>query len=286
MRLVTFVSNGQPRLGALVDGQTVVDLNRADPQLPAEAIAFLEAGPDARARATKALATAPAAARFALSAVTLKAPILRPGKIICIGLNYRDHAKESGQAIPEYPTVFAKFANAVVGPKDPVSKGITEKLDYEAEMAFVIGKRAKSVPEAQALDYVAGYMCCNDISARDYQSRTSQWVIGKTFDTFAPMGPALVTADEIPDPQALDIQLSINGKVYQKSNTCNLIFGVASLIAHISAVLTLEPGDVISTGTPGGVGFAQKPEPRWLLPSDVVRMEIQNIGALENPIVK
>ena len=207
MRLVTLVSDGRLRLGALrqdASQEVVVDLNKANPRLPADMIAFLEKGGEALAWARKAVAGAlgaavlPLAAAGAQAAVTLKAPVMRPGKIICIGLNYRDHAAESGVAVPEYPTVFSKYANAVIGPGEAiVHPSISDKVDYEAEMAVVIGKRAKDVAEAAAMGYVAGYMPFNDVSARDFQSRTSQWTIGKTFDTFAPMGPALVTADEI-----------------------------------------------------------------------------------------
>jgi acylpyruvate hydrolase len=288
MKLVTFLYKGQIRLGVLrhsAAGDTVVDLNRTDPRLPADMIAFLQGGAEARALADKALQAATNAAIYPLSAVTLKAPILRPGKIMCIGLNYRDHAAESGQAVPEYPTLFAKYANAVIGPGEPIiHPKISEKVDYEAEMGVVIGRRAKAVPVADALHYVAGYLPFNDVSARDFQTRTSQWTIGKTFDTFAPMGPALVTADEVPDPHNLDIRLSIGGEVLQSSNTRNLVFTVADLVSYLSAVMTLEPGDVIATGTPGGVGAARKP-PRWLRPGDVVRIEIERLGVLENPVV-
>jgi len=285
MKLVTFLRQDQFRLGALRPDRTVVDLNQADPKLPADMISFLAGGDKALALASEAIAAAPARATYPLRDITLKAPILHPGKIICIGLNYRDHAAESGQAVPEYPTVFAKFANCVIGPGEPiVHPKISKMVDYEAEMAVVIGQRAKAVSVREALNYVGGYMCLNDVSARDYQNRTSQWVIGKSFDTFAPMGPCLVTANEIPDPQALDIRLSIGQELLQNSNTSNLVFTVQDLVAELSAVMTLEPGDVIATGTPGGVGFARKP-PRWLRPGDVVRIEIERIGVLENPIV-
>ncbi len=288
MKLVTFLYKGQIRLGVLrhsAAGDTVVDLNKADPRLPTDMIAFLQGGAEARALADKALQSATNIAIYPLSAVTLKAPILRPGKIMCIGLNYRDHAAESGQAVPEYPTLFAKYANAVIGPGEAiVHPKISEKVDYEAEMGVVIGRRAKAVPVADALNYVAGYLPFNDVSARDFQTRTSQWTIGKTFDTFAPMGPALVTADEVPDPHNLDIRLSIGGEVLQSSNTRNLVFTVADLVSYLSAVMTLEPGDVIATCTPGVVVAARKP-PRWLRPGDVVRIEIERLGVLENPVV-
>jgi acylpyruvate hydrolase len=288
MKLVTFVHNGQTRLGALqagAAGETVVDLNRADPNLPANMLDFLAAGDGALVLAQRALADPPAAAVVARGDVSLKAPIPRPGKIICIGLNYRDHAAESNQALPEYPTVFAKYANTVVGPGEAiVLPTVTDTVDYEAEFAFVIGRTARNVAAADALRYVAGYTAFNDVSARAYQQRTSQWTVGKTFDTFGPMGPALVTADEIPDPHTLDIKLSVDGEVLQSSNTCNLIFTVNQLIEDLTSYMTLEPGDVISTGTPSGVGAARKPQ-RWLRAGEVVRLEIAGIGVLENPVV-
>jgi acylpyruvate hydrolase len=288
MKLVTFLHNGQERLGALqpdTQDQKIVDLNRADSRLPDNMLAFLEAGESARSLASRVLAAPPAAAVVDRAAVKLKAPIPRPGKIICLGLNYRDHAAESNQAVPTYPIVFAKFGNVVIGPGEAiVIPKLTQEVDYEAEFGVVIGKRGRAIAEADALSYVAGYLPFHDVSARDYQMRTSQWVIGKTFDTFGPMGPALVTADEIPDPDDLDIQLRIGGEVLQSSNTRNLIFSVPQIIYHLSAVMTLEPGDVIATGTPGGVGASRNPK-RFLKPGDVVRIEIERLGTLENPVV-
>ena len=285
MKLVTFIHNGHSRIGALVGDGSIVDLNRANPLLPADMLAFLAGGSDAQNLAEKALASALPSAVVARSAVMLQAPIPRPGKILCIGLNYRDHAAESNQPIPQYPTVFAKYNNTVIGPGAAiVLPTVTEQIDYEAEFAFVIGRTARNVKAADALDYVAGYLPFNDVSARDYQMRTSQWTVGKTFDTFGPLGPALVTADEIPNPHDLDIQLSINGEVLQSSNTSNLIFSVNQLIADLTSFMTLEPGDLISTGTPSGVGSARKPQ-RWLRAGDVVRITIEGLGTLENPVV-
>ena len=287
MKLVTFSHNGQQRLGALRTDATgqIVDLNRADARLPDNIIAFLEAGEPAQALARQALAVPPSAAVLERAAVTLKAPIPRPGKIICIGLNYRDHAAESNQPIPTYPVIFSKFTNVVIGPGEAiVIPKLTQEVDYEAEFGVVIGKRGRSIAEADALSHVAGYLPFHDVSARDYQMRTSQWVIGKTFDTFGPMGPALVTADEVPDPHNLNIRLLIGGEVMQSSNTRNLIFSVPELIVHLSAVMTLEPGDLIATGTPGGVGAARNPK-RFLKPGETVRIEIERLGTLENPVV-
>ena len=188
----------------------------------------------------------------------LLAPLARPGKILCVGLNYRDHAAESNMAIPDSPTVFSKYSNTIIGPGDAIQiPRLTDQVDYEAELAFVIGRTARHVPESRALDYIAGYVPFNDVSARDYQMRTSQWTLGKTFDTFGPLGPALVTADEVPDPGALDISLTLEGEVLQQSNTRHLIFSIPFLLSYLSGVMTLKPGDLVSTGTPAG----------WALPA-------------------
>ena len=285
MKLVTFVYNGHSRIGALTGDGSVVDLQRANPQLPGDMLALLAGGADTLALAQQAVASAPADAVLALASVTLQAPIPRPGKILCIGLNYRDHAAESNQPIPQFPTVFAKYNNTIVGPGAAiVLPTVTEKVDYEAEFAFVIGRTARNVKAEDALDYVAGYLPFNDVSARDYQMRTSQGTVGKTFDTFGPLGPALVTSDEIANPHDLDISLTINGEVLQSSNTSNLIFSVNELIADLTSFMTLEPGDIISTGTPSGVGSARKPQ-RWLRAGDVVAVTIEGLGTLENPVV-
>lgn len=286
MRLVTYLRDGAQRLGALVvrDGaDVVVDLELAA-GLPSDMLALLAGGEANMDQARQALADPPAEALVSLGAVRLAAPVPRPGKIICIGLNYRDHAAESGAEVPAYPTVFAKYASCIIGPGEPiVIPRVTGEVDYEAELAVVIGRRARDVAEADALGYVAGYAPFNDVSARDYQMRTSQWTIGKTFDTFGPLGPALVTADEVGDPHTLDIELSIGGEVLQRSNTRHLIFSIPQLIAYLSAVMTLEPGDLIATGTPAGVGAARTPK-RWLQPGETVRVAIGRLGALENPV--
>ena len=221
-----------------------------------------------------------------LSTVKLLAPIPRPPKIICIGLNYRDHAIESNMAIPEVPTVFCKFPSSVIGPGDDVVLPKNSvKPDYEAEFAVVIGKSGRYISTDTWQDHVFGYVNLNDVSARDYQLATSQWVIGKTFDTFCPMGPYIVTKDEIADPHNLDIKMTINGEVLQHSNTKHLIFNVPTLIAHLSSVMTLEVGDIISTGTPAGVGLGRTP-PRWLVPGDEMVVEVEGLGALRNKCVK
>ncbi len=288
MKLVTFAYRGEERLGALQSsdgGEWVVDLNQADPRLPADMIGYLQGGGETRALAEKALAAANPGQRLARSAVTLKAPLPRPGKIIAIGQNYLEHAKESGASKAPFPIIFAKYTNSVIGSGEPiVIPTAVTKPDYEGELAVVIGRRGRNIPEAEALSYVGGYMPLNDVSARDWQNRTSQWVIGKTCDTFCPMGPALVTADEVPDPQNLHLRTVIGEEVLQSGFTGDMIFSVAHLIADMSQVMTLEPGDVIATGTPPGVGAARTP-PRWLRPGDVVRVEIDGVGILENPVV-
>jgi acylpyruvate hydrolase len=288
MRLVTFLQNGSRRLGALHvqnDREIIVDLNSADPRLPADIVQFLRIGDSARELAGNVLHAAPTTALHDRASVTLKAVIPNPEKVICIGLNYRDHAIETNAQIPEVPTVFTKYANTLIGDGEPiVIPHVTQQVDYEAELAFVIGRRGRYISKAEATHYIAGYTIFNDISARDYQMRTSQWTIGKTFDTFGPLGPALVTADEIPDPAALAIRLSINGEVLQDSNTSELIFSIPTLVAYLSEVMTLEPGDVIATGTPAGVGFTRQP-PRFLRPNETVRVEIEKVGTLENPVI-
>ena len=206
-----------------------------------------------------------------------------PGKIICIGLNYGDHAREAGMPIPAEPICFAKWPTALIGDGEPIRlPSISAEVDYEAELAVVIGRAATDVPEDDALGYVAGFACFNDVSARDLQRRDGQWSRSKSFDTFAPMG-AVVPVDSIGDPQSLAIRCDINGEVLQDGNTADMIFPVARLIAFLSQSTTLRPGDVIATGTPAGVGLAQQP-PRFLRPGDVVTVEIEGIGRLSNPV--
>ncbi len=209
-------------------------------------------------------------------------PVAQPEKIICVGLNYRDHAAESGMQIPTEPVIFSKYRNALVGAAGPVIlPSNSGQVDYEAELAVVIGRRAKRVSEDEAAACIGGYTIMNDVSARDWQFRSSQWLSGKSFDTFAPCGPFFVTPDEVPDPQDLNIRLTLNGRIMQDSNTSNLIFGVPALISYISQILTLQPGDIISTGTPSGVGFARRPQV-FLRPGDVVEIEIENVGRMRH----
>jgi 2-keto-4-pentenoate hydratase/2-oxohepta-3-ene-1,7-dioic acid hydratase in catechol pathway len=219
-----------------------------------------------------------------LASVHLSSPIPRPGKIICIGLNYRDHAEESGMAIPTSPVIFSKFGTCVIGSGEPIRipAGSTQ-VDYEAELAVVIGRTARAVSAAEAMDHVFGYTNFNDVSARDFQFADGQWQRGKSCDTFAPIGPSVVTADEIADPHDLGIRFRLNGQTLQDSNTRQLIFKTPELIEFISSVITLEPGDVIATGTPPGVGFARKP-PVFMKPGDVAEVETEGLGTLSNLI--
>lgn len=219
-----------------------------------------------------------------VSDVQLTAPVSCPGKILCIGLNYRDHALETGQAIPEMPIVFTKFANSVIGPGEFIRvPRVAGDIDYEAELGVVIGARCRDVSIDVAMGSVAGYVCLNDVSSRALQFETGQWTRGKAIDTFLPMGPWILTADEVSDPQALSIRCSVNGEIRQSSSTKEMIFGVAELVSFLSQTITLEAGDIIATGTPPGVGMALDP-PRWLSPGDLVAVEIEGLGTLENTV--
>jgi len=212
-------------------------------------------------------------------------PIERPGKIVCVGLNYSDHAEEQGAELPEEPLLFAKWPSALIGPGDPiVIPPLVTKCDYEAELGVVIGSRVRGVSKENALEAVRGYLCANDVSARDLQFSDGQWTRGKSVDTFCPVGPRLVPAEEIPDPHDLRIRAIVNGEVLQDSTTANLIFGVDEVISHASQTMTLEPGDLVLTGTPAGVGVFRDPQ-RLLRPGDEVTIEIERIGALTNPVV-
>ncbi len=281
MQFITLQREGWDEPGVLHDGEAI-GLKAAGFD---DLLSVISGGADALDRVSRWLTSPPRGERLEPAKTRLRAPIPKPPKIVCIGLNYRDHAAEAGMAIPEVPTVFAKFANTVTGHLHPiVLPKNSVKPDYEAEFAVVIGKGGRHIPEARWREHVFGYTIVNDVSARDFQMQTSQWTIGKTFDTFAPMGPVIVTADEIEDPHKLAISLTLNGELMQNSNTSNLIFGVPQLIAFLSSVMTLGPGDIISTGTPAGVGFARKP-PRWLMPGDEVVVQVEGIGRLVNPVV-
>ncbi len=278
MRLVSFEAAGQAHAGLLI-GDSVVDL------APAGFSSVLGAIENTDLWQTKVERLAADGERVSLSSVKLLAPIPIPRKLICVGLNYLDHAKETNSEVPKVATIFNKFATTVIGPEhDVVLPKVSNQVDYEAELAFVIGKGGRHIAPDEWQQHVFGYTIINDISARDYQKATSQWLMGKTFDTFAPMGPSIVTADEIADPHNLKISLRLNGNVMQDSNTKELIFKIPELVAFLSSVFTLEPGDIISTGTPAGVGFSRKP-PIFLKPGDEMVVSIEHIGELKNSTV-
>jgi 2-keto-4-pentenoate hydratase/2-oxohepta-3-ene-1,7-dioic acid hydratase in catechol pathway len=261
-----------------------VDLNQADPAVPACMKQLLAQGPAGLERARAALAKAQP---FSKQGVKVLAPVPHPQKVICIGLNYADHAKESGVAPPPEPVVFNKFPTAVAADGEPiVLPRVAKAVDYEAELVAVIGTGGRHIAQDRALDHVAGYCPGHDVSARDWQLEkpSKQWLLGKTFDTFAPFGPELVTSDEVGDPGDLRIAFRLNGQTLQDSSTRQLIFSIAELVAYISQICTLLPGDVIFTGTPPGVGFARKP-PLLLKPGDVAEVEIERLGVLRNPVV-
>ena len=297
MKLVRFSTNSQsPRLG-LLQGDRIADLQAslaatltrrgvvraqeiAATLVPASTRAFLEGGPasqDAVQSITEWITVPTASAR-------LHAPIADPAKFICIGLNYRDHAEEAKQAIPKEPPIFAKWANAILDPGEPILRPRgSSQLDWEVELGVVIGRTARFVTKERALDHVWGYTIINDVSARDFQFLTTQWMAGKIADTNAPVGPYLADRTEIPDPHVLDLKLWVNGKQMQTGNTRTFIFDVRYLVSYLSNIITLSPGDLIATGTPPGVGFARKP-PVFLQPGDTCRLEITGLGTLENAV--
>lgn len=275
MKLITYDLNGAARTGMLVNDDAFVDVSAAGD--------VLKLMTDAAAR-KQAAQIAAQGQPVALSGVRLYAPVA-PRNYICIGLNYMDHCRETGSPVPTRPVIFAKFSSALSNPGDTITwyADTTKEVDYEAELGVIIGKPCRRVSQAEALAYVGGYTCVNDVSARDIQSSDSgkQWVLGKTPDGFCPVGPVLVTADDIPDPQVLNIRCILNGQVVQNSNTKEMIFNVAHLISHISQFMTLMPGDLISTGTPFGVGMSRNPK-LWLKDGDEVVVEVEKIGALRN----
>ena len=259
MKIIAYRSDSGPRFGR-VDDEVVKDLGAS--------LSDLRDGPEIGA----------------LGDLDLLPPTPEPSKVVCVGLNYRDHAEESGQPIPSEPLLFAKFPSSLSKNGDPIviPEG-TDQVDYEGELGVVIGRRAKAAAPEKALDYVLGYTCVNDVSARDFQFADGQWVRGKSLDTFCPVGPWIVTGEEIADPQELTLVCRVNGEALQDSSTASMIFGVAELVSYISRWITLEPGDLIATGTPSGVGFVRTPQ-RFLQDSDVVEVEIESIGKLSNPV--
>jgi acylpyruvate hydrolase len=284
MQFTTYLRQDAPRL-AVLDGGQLVDIHDALPAVPADLRAALRAGVDLHAAARGAIADK--ATRQPLAGARLAPLVPEPGKIVCLGLNYFDHAKEGGREKPDYPWFFFRAASSLVAHGEPgLVPQVSGKFDYEAELAVVIGRKVpRHTKEADALQYVFGYTCFNDMSVRDYQKRTPQWTIGKNFDGTGGFGPVLVTADELaPGATGLRIQSRLNGQVMQDANTSDMIFSVAETIALLADVLTLEPGDVIVMGTPAGVGQARTP-PVWMKAGDVCEIEIERIGTLTNPIV-
>jgi 2-keto-4-pentenoate hydratase/2-oxohepta-3-ene-1,7-dioic acid hydratase in catechol pathway len=299
MNLLTIRDGDSLRLGVkttrgVIDvaaAQAALGQDQRDGRLPETIEAAIAGGEAARSALADLVARAEAADATGSpwlmdeEALTLGPSVPNPGKIVCVGLNYRKHAEETGAAIPTSPVLFSKFSNTIAAPDEdvPLTDAATQ-YDYEVELAVVMGETTKNVSTADALSSVFGYATANDLSARDLQNRTSQWILGKTMDKFMPIGPYLVTADEVPDPQALAIRTWLNGELRQNSNTDDMIFPVAELIAYISRHFTLEPGDVIITGTPEGVilGMAEK---RWMVPGDVVEVEVDGLGKLRNRMV-
>ena len=282
MKLATFSHAGATRIGMIVDEQ-MLDLAAAAPELPREMTAFLAAGAPALAAARAA--TSRSGSRLPLGSVHLEAPVLRPPKFLAIGLNYADHIAEAGMQKPEEPLFFNKQSTCVTGPSDPIHlPRVSPMLDYEGEMAFVIGRRCRHVPRARAHEVIAGYLVADDVTVRDWQFRVPTWTLGKSFDTHGPLGPWITTADELGDPHALELRTWVNGELRQHSNTRELIYDCFAQVEHLTTAFTLEPGDVISTGTPSGVGGLANP-PRFLVAGDVVRVEIERLGSIENRVI-
>jgi acylpyruvate hydrolase len=291
MKLITYQANGETKLGAL-SGESVIDLARAyaavshTDTFPTDMITLLQEGEAGLTKARLALAEGEQSAAYSVpvSTITFLPPVVRPGKVIALGRNYAEHAKEGGAEVPEHPMWFHKTHTSLNGHLQPIiiPPG-TSKVDYEGELAVIIGRTCKFVTVEDALDYVAGYAVANDVSARDWQRRTTQFTAGKMVDTFGPLGPALVTKDEVPDVQNLRIRTHLNGQLMQDGHTSDMIFSVAVSIADLSRICTLEVGDVIMTGTPEGVGFARKP-PVFMQEGDVISIEIEGLGALTNPL--
>lgn len=279
MKLCTFTHEDRTRIG-LLRGDEIVDLSAAAPELPTEMVAFLEAGDAALEAARSATGCT-----LQLASVHLEAPVLRPPKILAVGLNYADHIAETGMDTPEFPMIFNKQSTSAHPPGEPFHlPRVSTKLDYEGELGFVIGKRCRHVPREQASEVIAGYTVVNDVTVRDWQARVPTMTMGKSFDTHCPMGPFLVTSDEVPDPHSLDLKTWVNGELRQHSNTKHLIFDCFTLVEHLSTAFTLEPGDVVATGTSSGVGIGFRPR-KWLIEGDVVRIAIDGVGEIENSVV-
>lgn len=286
MRLATIQTPAGPR-AAVRKGDSYIDLHATNAALPVSVRGLLDAGDEAL-RVAAAAANRSDAVTYPARGAKLLPPVPNPAKIVCVGLNYRDHAAESGVPIPKDPVLFSKYATALIGPEESiVLPAVSQEVDYEAELVIVIGKKGRHLTKENAAACIAGYTIGHDVSARDWQLKKDgkQWMVGKTFDTFAPLGPELVTADEVGDPHALSIKLRLNGQTMQDSNTRQMIFSTAEVVAYLSQVFTLEPGDLVYTGTPPGVGAARKP-PVFLKGGDVVEIEIDKLGVLRNPVVQ
>lgn len=281
VKLATFTHDGRTRIGVVEEGE-IVDLAAAAADLPTQMRAFLAAGEDALDAARVAVRGSP---RLALADVRLEAPVPEPSKYLAVGLNYADHAAEGGHEPPDFPMIFNKQTNCITGPYDPIHlPRVSADLDYEGELGFVIGRRCRHVPKERAAEVIAGFVVANDVSVRDWQRRSPTTTLGKSFDTHGPLGPWITTADEVGDPHTLELRTWVNGEERQHSNTEQLIFDCYDIVATLSTVCTLEPGDVVATGTPSGVALFWKP-PRFLTAGDVVRIEIDRLGAIENRVI-
>lgn len=284
MRLVTFQGATGPTIGVR-DGNQVIDLSKAAPDLPTDMVGLLEGGDDALAKAKSASVQAGDDCKLEFSSLKLLPPIPRPGKIICIGRNYAAHAAEGGAETPTYPEIFYRGPTTLIAHGDPIIRPkCSDKLDFEAELVVVIGKKAKHISEADAGSVIAGYSLFNEGTLRDYQRKSSQWTIGKNFDNTGPFGPEIVTSDEVPEgAKGLRIQSRLNGQIMQDANTDDLVFTIHNLIYRLTECMTLEPGDIIVSGTPAGVGYARTP-PVFMKPGDVIEVEVDGIGILSNTI--
>lgn len=282
MRLARFLHDGHER-GGIVVGDEIIDLTLAAPDLPDDPVLLLAAGAEALARAAQA-ADGPTT-RLALDEVALRCPVPRPHNFMAIGLNYADHIAESGMPTPDHPVFFNKEVSCVTGPFDPIHVPLASTMvDYEGELGFVIGRRCRHVPAERAHEVIAGYFVVDDVTARDWQFRTPQWNLGKSFDTHGPLGPWIVTPDEVGDPHDLGLRTWVNGELRQQSSTKNLVFDCFEQVATLSTVCTLEPGDIVASGTPDGVGMAMSP-PAFLAAGDVVTIEIEGVGTIANPVI-
>ncbi|MGR9088785.1 MAG: fumarylacetoacetate hydrolase family protein [Gammaproteobacteria bacterium] len=282
MKLVTFTHHHLTRVGAVVEAAVVDSLD--NPDIPSTMIAFLTEGSKAMTAMQRQIDSGKG--RIPLKETILEAPVPRPGKFLAISLNYADHIAETGKDRPEFPSFFTKQSSCVIGPGDAIHRpAVSDKLDYEGELAFVIGKRCRHVPVDKAHQAIAGFTIANDVSVRDWQARSPTMMIGKSFDTCGPLGPWLVTSDEIGDPHQLNIRTWVDEEMRQDANTRQMIFNCYEMIAYLSEAMTLEPGDVISTGTPAGVGVKMRPR-GYLKPGQTVRIEIEKIGVLANPVIQ